>query len=199
MSILQKHVQLSSPDTVSKRFYINLETCHIYQETCETIHPLAPYFCFPPEIDNVFTAGDAIGDIAFTPRKDDIFLTENQNQYIAKYEKASECINPRDLYMDRPARTLTCRNLGGATADMHRIKLPDGRRKRINILESARLQSFPDWFDFTGSKNSIFNQIGNAVPPMMSYHFAMSVLAHMQGNIPQNLLPKQMKMFETDV
>ena len=107
------------------------------------------YFCFPPEIDNVFTAGDAIGDIAFTPRKNDIFLTENQNQYIAKYEKASECINPRDLYMDRPARTLTCRNLGGATADMHRIKLPDGRRKRINlkcIKRNSQVWKIRDFF-----------------------------------------------------
>ena len=27
---------------------------------------------------------------------------------------------------------------------------------------------------------------------------AISILAHLQGNIPENLQPKQMKMFETD-
>ena len=69
--------------------------------------------------------------------------------------------------MNKPARTLTCRNLSGATGDMQRIKMPDGRRKRLNVRDAARLQSFPDWFEFIGTKSSQFKQIGNAVPPLM--------------------------------
>ena len=41
--------------------------------------------------------------------------------------------------------------------------------------EAARLQSFPDWFGFSGNETSVFNQIGNAVPPMLAYYIAKQV------------------------
>lgn len=138
-------------------------------------------FQFPIEKNHQFTVGDAISDIAYETDENSKFLTKSQDAYIAKYEKASKCINPRDLYMDRPSRTVTCRNLAGATGDMLRVKLPDGRRKRLTVREGARLQSFPDWYTFQGSESSQFNQIGNAVPPLMSYHIATAMLAHMMG------------------
>ena len=90
------------------------------------------------------------------------------DRYVANYEKKSKMINPRDLHLNMPARTLTCRNIAGSTSDMHRIKLPDGRRRRITDKEAARLQSFPDWFKFYGNQTSRFNQIGNAVPPLFA-------------------------------
>ncbi|QTE35807.1 DNA cytosine methyltransferase [Mucilaginibacter gossypii] len=132
-------------------------------------------FSFPaPELKK-YTAGEAIFDLMNTVPQESKFLTEAQDIYIAKYEKASKCINPRDIYADRPSRTLTCRNLSGATGDMHRVKLPDGRRRRLLLREAARLQSFPDHFIFTGAETNQFNQIGNAVPPMLAYKMAQAV------------------------
>lgn len=139
-------------------------------------------FSFPKKSAKKITAGFALGDLAFSIPPDAKFLTESMDLYVAKYEKASHCIRPRDLYLDQPARTLTCRNLAGATGDMHRIKLPDGRRRRLSILEAARLQSFPDWFKFYGSAQAIFNQIGNAVPPMLAYHLAKSCRDYLQSS-----------------
>lgn len=131
-------------------------------------------FSFPNQLPDKIKAGEALGEMTVQVPKDAKFLTKSMDQYIAKYEKASQCKNPRDLHLDKPARTLTCRNLAGATGDMQRIKLPDGRRRRLEIQEAARLQSFPDWFYFSGSEQSIFNQIGNAVPPMLAYYLAKS-------------------------
>lgn len=132
-------------------------------------------FSFPKENDEKITVSDAISDIMYTTPPESKFLNASQDAYIAKYEKASKCVNPRDLYPDRPARTLTCKNLASATGDMHRVKLLDGRRRRVLIREAARLQSFPDYFQFSGADTSQYNQIGNAVPPLLAYNMAMAI------------------------
>lgn len=145
-------------------------------------------FEFPKPQKNRVTAGEALGEMAYSIPEESKFLTKSMDEYIEKYEKASKCKNPRDLYLDRPARTLTCRNLGGATGDMHRIKLPDGRRRRLLVREAARLQSFPDWFEFKGdSDNKAFEQIGNAVPPMMAYEIAKCIKKYLDNNLNDNI------------
>ena len=138
-------------------------------------------FNFPKAQAHRWTAGEAIGDIAQHHDDASRFLTASMDTYVAKYEKASKCITPRDLHLDRPARTLTCRNLAGATGDMHRVVLPDGRRRRLTVREAARLQSFPDWFDFCGSADSQFNQIGNAVPPLLAHAIAGGFRSYLES------------------
>jgi DNA (cytosine-5)-methyltransferase 1 len=133
----------------------------------------------PKESPGRVTVAEALGDMATSIPKHSKFLTPSQDTYIKKYEIASKCINPRDLHLDKPARTLTCRNLAGATGDMHRIRLPDGRRRRITIEEAAMLQTFPSWYKFSGAETSCFNQIGNAVPPLFSYHLAKSFIDYL--------------------
>jgi DNA (cytosine-5)-methyltransferase 1 len=130
-------------------------------------------------VDTTVTAGDALGDMALAVPEGSHFLTPSMDRYIATYEKKSQCVRPRDLHLDRPARTLTCRNLAGATSDMHRLRLPDGRRRRLGVREAARLQSFPDWFEFVGSEQSAFYQIGNAVPPLFALRLGQAVRGYL--------------------
>jgi len=136
-------------------------------------------FRFPEPLPRDLSAGEAIADTALVAPPESKFLTESMDKYVAAYEKASCCVRPRDLHLDKPARTLTCRNLAGATSDMQRIRLPDGRRRRLLLQEALRLQSFPDWFEVQGNETSQFNQIGNAVPPLMAFHLAGSIRAYL--------------------
>jgi len=142
-------------------------------------------FSFPEPLKHKVTAGDAVGDLAKNVDEDSKFLTSSMDMYVAKYEKASSCITPRDLHLDRPARTVTCRNLGGATGDMQRVVLPDGRRRRLTVREGARLQSFPDWFEFEGKEASCYKQVGNAVPPLLAYEIAKSFRNYLES--PKNI------------
>lgn len=130
-----------------------------------------------------YTVGDALGELGLMPGDDESkFLTPSMDKYVKKYELKSKCVRPRDLHLNEPARTVTCRNLGAATGDMLRLRLPDGRRRRLTVREGARLQSFPDWFEFLGSEQSQFNQIGNAVPPILGKAIADCVKVCLDGS-----------------
>lgn len=147
-------------------------------------------FYFPkPELEQV-TVVQAIGDLIDTIEDESKILTASMDSYVAKYEKASQCINPRDLHLHKPARTLTCRNIAAATGDMQRVKLKDGRRRRISVREAARLQSFPDWFKFSGTETQQFYQIGNAVPPLLARHLAESVRDCLSNSVPPRKVSK---------
>ena len=45
----------------------------------------------------------------------------------------------------------------------------------LSPREAARLQSFPDSFEFLGSQGAVSTQIGNAVPPLLAYQIARSL------------------------
>lgn len=141
-------------------------------------------FTFPDTLPHRTTVRRAIGRTATTAIAGRRWLTPSMEEYISRYEKASKCKSPRDLHLDRPSRTLTVRNLIGATGDMLRTKVSEGKRRTLTVREAARLQSFPDWFKFSGSETKQFEQIGNAVPPLLSYHIAGAVLKTLQRNSP---------------
>lgn len=54
--------------------------------------------------------------------------------------------------------------------------------RTITLREGARLQTFPDDFEFVGTKVEVARQIGNAVPPKLAQEIALAVKIHMKEN-----------------
>lgn len=81
---------------------------------------------------------------------------------------------------DRPAPTVAGRDIvtmPGANANRFNGSTKsrnDGLR--VTIEEAGVLQSFPADYPWIGGKGSVFQQCGNAVPPLMAMHMAKCVL-----------------------
>lgn len=75
------------------------------------------------------------------------------------------------LRPDMPAYTInTYFNRPGNGCHMHYEQ-----DRTLSQREAARLQTFPDSFEFKGSLNSVNNQIGNAVPVLLAYQIAKQI------------------------
>ena len=83
------------------------------------------------------------------------------------------------LAWDRPSITITHYARNPASG---RFVHPEQDRG-LTMREAARLQSFPDGFEFKGGFDDVFRQIGEAVPPMLSLSVAAATLAALKGEI----------------
>lgn len=77
------------------------------------------------------------------------------------------------LKFSQPSYTIsTYFNRPGNGANIH-----PWEDRTISSREAARLQSFPDSFQFVGSDSEIRTQIGNAVPPLLGYAIGQSIIS----------------------
>ncbi|MBS5981398.1 DNA (cytosine-5-)-methyltransferase [Clostridium butyricum] len=77
----------------------------------------------------------------------------------------------RRISWDEPCLTLTCSPAQKQTERCH----PDETRP-FTIREYARIQSFPDEWQFEGSIGQIYKQIGNAVPVNLAKAIGLSII-----------------------
>ena len=116
----------------------------------------------------------------------------------------------RPVDLDKPAPTMHARMGGNKTPIIDLVQLHDPTVKpwvvkyhedimqvkepgledppkywrRITVREAARIQSFPDSFQFSGSRGSQFKQVGNAVPPILAEKVASTIANLLAVNGP---------------
>lgn len=82
------------------------------------------------------------------------------------------------IHPDRPSGTV----LVGSSAGGGRPHIHPYEPRVITVREAARLQSFPDWYEFMGSSTEQYRQVGNAVPPLMAYEIAAKIKKTLEEN-----------------
>lgn len=65
--------------------------------------------------------------------------------------------------LDRPSKTIKA-GVHGVPGGENMIRYPDGSLRYLTVREAARVQTFPDGYEFTGAWSEGMRQIGNAVP-----------------------------------
>jgi DNA (cytosine-5)-methyltransferase 1 len=158
---------------------------------------------FPQELDEeVRTVRDAIGDLPDEPteenwhvsRKHVTELSKNRMEEVPKggnrfdipEDLLPDCWKNKDrggtdlfgrLWWDRPSVTIRTEFY---KPEKGRYLHPEANRS-ITVREGARLQTFPDDFEFAGPRTRVAPQIGNALPPKLAYHLAEAIKLHLEG------------------
>jgi len=112
---------------------------------------------------NWMTAKEAIGDL------ENVDESPAMNHIWSLAETSPEQGN-RKLIAERPGYTIRAECHGNI---QWHYRLP----RRVSMREAARFQSFPDRFLFVCGLRETERQVGNAVPPVLAWHVANSVLA----------------------
>lgn len=159
---------------------------------------------FPVERDYTLTLRDAIGDCPpsageqYSPKKAAVLelvpqggywkdLPEDvRREYMGRsyFLSGGKTGMARRLAWNEPSLTLTCSPAQKQTERCH----PQETRP-LTIREYARIQSFPDSWQFFGSVASQYRQIGNAVPVNLAYHIGRAVTSMLSGERQEAFRP----------
>ena len=80
--------------------------------------------------------------------------------------------------LDEPAKTLKAGD-HGVPGGENMLLRPDGSVRYFTVRESARLQTFPDDYVFSGSWTETMRQLGNAVPVKLAEVISSSIRSHL--------------------
>jgi len=84
---------------------------------------------------------------------------------------------------ERPSYTIIVgSDKGGGKGHVHPFE-----PREVTPRESARVQCFPDWWQFSGTSRHPIRQIGNAVPSLLGYAVGSAILRSIFGAEPKDL------------
>jgi DNA (cytosine-5)-methyltransferase 1 len=149
------------------------------------------------------TVADAINDAPFdTPNTAKVVYCKNP--ILRKSPNAGMLVNGkgRPLNMDLPSLTIPASAGGNRThiidkdnvlLKYHGSLMKGGKAnsgivpgcRRLTLRECARIQGFPDSFDFVGPKSKQYSQVGNAVPPLLAEAVCRSVRKQVKEQLLQ--------------
>lgn len=78
------------------------------------------------------------------------------------------------LHPNKPSYTIIVgSDKGGGKGHVHPYQA-----REVTPRESARIQTFPDWWEFSGTGRHVIRQVGNAVPPLFATQLGHHIKKH---------------------
>lgn len=129
----------------------------------------------PPVAQNISLSCASVFDMSTDDIENHItreHSAESVSRYMAlSYGMRDQLGRVDRLSPSRPSKTI----IAGGTKGGGRSHLHPYFPRTLSVRESARLQTFPDDFIFTGPVARQFTQVGNAVPPVLAAQIATSI------------------------
>ena len=125
---------------------------------------------------------------------DKIDATEIKNHTKRDYSKAKFYPGKRmqgncQINADRPSPTIRAEHHGNIEGHYRSMNPnnPDDMTgwRRLSVRECARLQTFPDNFEFPCAPSDAYKQIGNAVPPILGLNIARALYKSLFADVQE--------------
>lgn len=125
------------------------------------------------------TAKEAIDDLWDKLDAPGLFNHSSKDVSRAKFYEGKKLQGNCRIAADKPSVTIRAEHHGNIEGH-YRTYNPDNPNdisgwRRLSVRECARLQTFPDYFEFIGATTHTYKQIGNAVPPVLGWYIARAL------------------------
>ena len=163
-------------------------------------HPVPTHGYGDKGLKEVITLRDAIGDLEenpgdyFTGSYSTIFMSRNrkklwsQPSFTIQASGRQAPIHPGGAPMEHVGK------------DKYIFSDGEENNRRLSVKEIARIQTFPDWYEFSRGQNSkknenakldlVYKQIGNAVPVRLAMAVAMPIAEWVKGQLEDEIMEK---------
>jgi len=139
----------------------------------------------PSHDNNHISAKEAIDDLWYRLGCTSIKNHTEKDYSRAKFYEGKKMQGNLQIKAYSPAPTIRAEHHGNIEGHYRSLCDKDPANilnwRRLSVRECARLQSFPDDFEFNCSASAAYKQIGNAVPPVMAWHIARALYQSLFG------------------